>query len=520
MNTNTVEFNNNNKFKLDEADTYSQIVNTMTEGAYFIRVSDGIILYTNPSFDTMFGYDSGEMIGQHVAIVNAPTDIDPVEAVKVIGAQILKTGSWCGDVNNIKKDGTPFWCSASVTTFTHPEHGDIWVAVHTDITNKRLVDDALRRSQKMDALGKLTGGIAHDYNNMLGVILGYSELLYDKLDNNPKLIKYASEIKNAGLRGAKLTNKLLNFSRNRLENTEAVDFKLLMYDEINMLEKTLTPRIKLNLDLPDNLWPIYLDKNNLEDAILNVSINSMHAIDGNGSLSIQAHNKNINIEEASLLSINIGDYVSISFTDTGCGMEHDEIEKIFDPFYSTKGELGTGLGLSQVYGLVKQSGGAVKVESEINKGTCLTFYFPRSKETPKANNTEEQELVAENSANGTILLVDDESSLLALNKEILENSGYNIFCAQNAKDALDLLKKHPVDVLFSDIIMPEMNGYELALIVKEKYPSTEIQLVSGYRKANNEESVEHDLQKNTLSKPVSSKLLLQTISDLLNKNNS
>ncbi len=182
----------------------------------------------------------------------------------------------------------------------------------------------------MDALGQLTGGIAHDYNNMLGVVLGYAELLHAKLNaqEQPDLVKYVKEINRAGQRSAKLTEKLLAFSRHKTSSTELININTVLLDEQHMLEKTLTARIKLVLDLAENLWSVRLDENDLEDAILNISINAMHAVEGNGQLTIQTSNQHIDRSSAQQLHMNAGDYVLLAITDTGCGMDEQTKEKI------------------------------------------------------------------------------------------------------------------------------------------------------------------------------------------------
>ena len=392
------------------------------------------------------------------------------------------------------------------------------VMVHTeDITERRQAEEGLRRSQKMDALGKLIGGIAHDYNNMLGVVLGYADLLQEALREQPKLEKYAHEIHRAGKRGAKLTKKLLAFSRHKSNEAEVLNLNTFLQDEKHLLEKTLTARIKLVLNLAENVWSVCLDSGDLEDAILNMNINAMHAIDGNGQLTIQTSNEQINIANAKLLNLEPGDYVLLSISDTGSGMDETTEERIFDPFYSTKGEEGTGLGLSQVYGFAQRSGGAIKVYSELGYGTQFVFYFPRYNETSHKQQSIKENNVVEIKGTETILLVDDEPALLNLIREILSPHGFNVISAESVKEALNILQHESIDILISDIIMPEMDGYQLAAIVKEKYPGIKIQLASGFTDDRGKGMVDESLQQNLLLKPFNSQALLQRIRELLNE---
>jgi len=388
--------------------------------------------------------------------------------------------------------------------------------ISTDTTDRRHQEEQLRRSQKMEALGNLTGGIAHDYNNMLGVVLGYTELLANEINEQPKLAKYASEIQRAGERGAKLTKSLLSFSRRKSSDATRISLNKLISNEQHMLEKTLTARIELVLELAKDLWPIKIDSSDMEDAILNLSINAMHAMDGNGKLTIRTRNEVVGEVDAKAMHLDPGDYVLISITDTGSGMSKEVKEKIFEPFYTTKGEKGTGLGLAQVYGFVERSKGIVKVYSEQDHGTQFAILFPRLMEASVV----EVEAVGESDSTKmggmeTILLVDDEPALLKLTTEILSNEGYKTYSAEGGKAALDILANESIDLMLSDVIMPEMDGYQLTAIVQEKYPGIKIQLASGFSDDRHLSMVDNSLHENLLHKPYSAKTLLARLRDLL-----
>jgi len=384
-----------------------------------------------------------------------------------------------------------------------------------DITEHARTEEQLRRSQKMDALGKLTGGIAHDYNNMLAVIIGYSEILIDTLNEQPKLAKYASEIHHAGKRGAKLTNKLLGFSRKKNTESTVLNLNTLLQEDHHMLAKTLTSRIQLDFELADNLWTVKLDSGDLEDAVINLSINAMHSIDGIGQLTLRTSNEYLNAMDAKLLGLPPGDHILLSITDTGCGMDEITKEKIFEPFYTTKGDKGTGLGLSQVYGFVKRSDGAIKVYSEPGHGTRFALYFPRYEGNDSSGSETKEDTTTDFKGNETILVVDDEPALLDLTREILSQKGYNVICVQGAKQALDKLATKSIDLLISDIIMPEMDGYQLAKVVQEKYPKVKIQLVSGFSDSRHKVLIDEVLYQNLLYKPFNSLTLTRKIRTLL-----
>ncbi|RLA03050.1 MAG: hybrid sensor histidine kinase/response regulator, partial [Gammaproteobacteria bacterium] len=360
--------------------------------------------------------------------------------------------------------------------------------------------------------------ISHDFNNVLGIIIGYSELLKNSLADQSQLLSFVNQIHTAGERGAKLTKKLLSFSRKTDPEASNLDINKLILEQQDMLQKTLTVRVKLQLNLVDEIWPVWLDDSDLEDAVLNICINAMHAMDETKSddqLTISTCNKSVNSADAHVLDIKVGDYVQLIITDTGCGMDNSTKDKIFDPFYSTKGDRGTGLGLSQVFGFVKRAGGTIKVYSELGLGSQFVLYFPRFKDDEQQESNDI--LIDDSVFRGyeNILVVDDEEGLRVLVSEIFKDKGYQIFCAADAKEALQVLEKQAIDLIISDIIMPGMDGYQLAAIVKEKYPEVKIQLASGFADARNIDKVDKALFKNMIHKPYDSQILLQKARELL-----
>ena len=380
-----------------------------------------------------------------------------------------------------------------------------YVGTITDITERKEAEYALNRSQKMDALGKLTGGIAHDYNNMLGVILGYSELLQEKLLEQPMLHDYTSAIYDAAHRGATLTRKLLSFSRHEKMGAEVLNINDVLEGERNMLEKTLTARIKLDFDLEKNIWTVHVDNSDLENAIMNLCINAMHAMEHGGQLDIQT--RNVDIEE--------GDFVLLKISDNGSGMSKEIQEKIFDPFFTTKGQSGTGLGLSQVYGFIERSGGIIKLESEVGNGTHFSLYFPRNFEEETKINVKEDQQDKNLYSSGSILVVDDEKSLLTLSSTILSEYGYNVYCAENAQTALNILSVESIDLVISDVIMPEVDGYQLAAMIQEKYPDIKIQMVSGFTDEHHHGISNQSLHENLILKPYRADVIIKRIRELL-----
>ncbi len=388
-----------------------------------------------------------------------------------------------------------------------------------DISDLKRTEEHLRRSQKMDALGKLTGGIAHDYNNMLGVIVGYAELLEDELSTQPELKSYVSEIVTAAERSIKLTRKLLDFSRVKVLETSAVNLNEILLKQQGIIEKAVTAAVSINFNLAKDLWAVELEKNDFEDVLLNLCINSMHATENASMAKIELNTCNETIDDinASAMQLDPGEYVKFSLYDNGCGMSKEVKLQVFDPFFSTKGEKGTGLGLSQVYSFVKRSHGAITVYSEERKGTEFSLYFPRNCKSSYINKELPPLKVINSSEEGTILVVDDEPSLVRLASQILTKQGYKVIKANSAEEALDHLKQNSVDLLLSDIIMPDMGGFELANIVQKKYPNIKIQLASGFTSETHLKENEY-LGNKILAKPYNKKGLITRVKDILNSN--
>lgn len=386
-----------------------------------------------------------------------------------------------------------------------------------DVTEQTVKDEQLRRTQKMESLGQLVGGVAHDFNNVLGVVIGYSELLKEDLDEGSENASYADFICQAGERARKLTSQLLAFSRKDTTTAKQADLNQLLQDQQHMLEKTMTVRVKLVFDLAQDLWPVFIDKDDLEDAILNMCINSMHAMPEGGDLVLATRNVVLSEIDVRHKDVLAGEYVLFSLTDTGIGMDRNTLRRIFEPFFSTKKKRGTGLGMSQVYGFVKRSKGEVNVYSEPGLGTRFSIYFPRHHDSVENDQAAKQMEVEEDfSGHGTILVVDDEPALRTLSEEMLSRKGYRVLCADGGKQALKILESEVVDLMLSDVIMPEMDGYRLAEEVKKMYPEVKILMASGFAEgyANGESSTD-ELHLQRLQKPFTARVLLERVKELL-----
>jgi len=488
-----------------------------------ITDAKGNIEWVNKAFTEITGYSKQEAIGKTPKLYQS--NRQSAEFYQHIWKTVLAGEIWQGELINQRKNGEQYPEELSISPL-FDDTGKInhFIAISQDITERHLTEEALRRTQKMDALGKLTGGIAHDFNNMLGIILGYSELINEILHEKPitdatqtRLKSYIEEIQRTSQRGANLTQKLLSSSKEKPSSKEVVNLNHLLRDQEQMLKKTLTARIKLSYKLTDGIWPVELDANDLIDAILNMSINAMHAIDGTGEILIRTRNESIDELTAKTLQLAPGNYALLNISDTGSGMDAETKERIFEPFYTTKNQMGTGLGLAQVYGFVERSGGKIKVYSEPGKGTQFSLYFPkyeRRQGNPDIPLSQSTAVTLDYSGHETILVVDDEPALLNLTAEILSQQGYNVLKAKSGKEALQLLANHKINLLFSDVIMPDMDGYQLAEIVSETYPATKIQLASGF---TDNRQTSNALTQHVLHKPYSSENLLKKVRTLLNK---
>jgi PAS domain S-box-containing protein len=413
------------------------------------------------------------------------------------------------------------WISVSCD-FVKNENGKIekMVGIVQDITERKELEERVVRAQKMEAVGQLTGGIAHDFNNILGIILGNLELIKLALpEGHPELDRVEKALKGSE-RGADITRKLLSFTRKDAHKTSLTSVNTFIEEIQELVSKSLTAMVQVETNLADDVWLVAIDTGDFEDVILNLSLNGRDAMPDGGTLVIETANKTL---DESYVKRNptakVGDFVMISVSDTGVGMIDEVKEKAFEPFFTTKGlGEGTGLGLSMVYGFIQRSGGHLKIYSELGRGTTIRLYLPRAPEDEHGVAATNEIQTAPPPGSEAVLVVDDEAALLDVAASYLEALGYNVFKAIDGKQALKVLEAHPdIDIMFSDVIMPgSLDGYELASLVQEKYPSLKVLLSSGFIKRR-EESVNDDsnylaeMSIPLLSKPYNQMELAQAI---------
>jgi signal transduction histidine kinase len=353
--------------------------------------------------------------------------------------------------------------------------------LYLEIEERQQAEAALRQAQRMEAIGQLTGGIAHDFNNLLTVMSGNAALLSDHASDDT-VRRCASAIQRAADQGERLTRQLLAFSRRQPLRPEPVDLRQRRQEIVEMLSQSLRDDIELTVEVPEDLWPIMVDPTELELALLNIGVNARDAMPNGGRLCVGARNFTFSPSNTAADENLIGDFVALRLSDTGTGMAAEVRARAFEPFFTTKEVgLGSGLGLSQVYGFAKQSGGAALIDSEIGKGTTITLHLRRAATAPVVRKTA---MAGEGpvTVSARILLVEDDREVENVAAELLHDIGCQVVQAHDGESALAVLERDPeIELVISDIAMPGgMSGLQLARIVRERHPSVPILLATGY----------------------------------------
>ncbi len=371
----------------------------------------------------------------------------------------------------------------TVPIFTESGMVESVIEVIRDVTEHRKLEAQFLQAQKMESVGRLAGGVAHDYNNMLSVIVGYSELALGKLDPTDEIYEDLREIYKAGVRSTEITRQLLTFARKQTIAPVVFNLNDAVDGMLKMLNRMIGEDISLTWLPGTDIWPVKMDPSQLDQLLANLCVNARDAIDGVGNITIETDIATFDEAYcADHTGFVPGEYVLLAVSDDGCGMEHETVGKIFEPFFTTKAVgQGTGLGLSTVYGIVKQNNGFINVYSEPGEGTTFKIYLTRhtnlAPEDLRENSTDISVGHGE-----VILVVEDEVSILKLAKRILEVRGYTVLTAEKPRDAMRLFEEHRnnIDLLITDVIMPEMNGKELSKKLCEKCPGLRTIFMSGY----------------------------------------
>jgi PAS domain S-box-containing protein len=454
----------------------------MTRDLFGVATFGGDLKTINPAWASVLNRPHDEIISRPFADIIHPDDLGTTAGV----VEMLMRGERVHQfhVRLLKADGTPIAFAWSAVPDADPA-SDIFYTVGRDITEEQKREDMLRQSQKMEAVGQLTGGLAHDFNNLLTGMMGNLELLQTRLarGRTDNLDRFISAAQGAGRRAASLTQRLLAFSRRQTLDPKPTDVPRLIHGMESLLRRTVGPETLIDVvDTPD-LWPAMIDATQLESALLNLCINARDAMPEGGRITIEASNKRLDQPAALRHDMSPGEYLSICVTDTGTGMEPNVIERAFEPFFTTKpiGQ-GTGLGLSMVYGFARQSGGQVRIYSELGMGTTVCIYLPRY-HGDAANDADEDTSSEQIKGSGeTVLVVDDEAIVRHLIDEVLDEQGYTVIGAGDGAAGIKVLQSGAkIDLLITDVGLPNgMNGRQVADAARALRPGLRVLFITGY----------------------------------------
>jgi len=453
------------------------------------RHQDNPIVFANKAFLSMSGYSAEEIIGSNCRFLQGP-DTDP-NTISSIREAIASRNEVTTEILNYRKDGSSFWNALFISPVYNKQQELVYYfASQLDVSRRRDAEDALIQAQKMEALGQLTGGISHDFNNFLQVMLGHLDILSLKINRNTadeaSLVRGLDSIRSAVTKASALTQQLLAFARKQRLEGRIVNLNSVAQGISDMVLKTLGQEISLQRQLEPELANCQLDPTQLEACLINILVNAKDAMPHGGKVTIITENVTVNSEDvSSYAGLSAGRYVSIAITDTGTGIQPEILKRVMEPFFTTKDEgKGTGLGLSMVYGFAKQSGGTATIYSEPGLGTTVRLYFKASDQLKHLE--VETKKPADRGGREIILVVDDRQEVAELAMDMLLTLGYEVVLSTTAVEALNTTKRliaqdKAPDLLFSDIIMPGgMNGVLLAREIRKLIPNLPVLLTTGY----------------------------------------
>ncbi|MBN1409620.1 MAG: PAS domain S-box protein [Spirochaetales bacterium] len=459
-----------------------KVFDSLTDAVFIIDSVSPAIMEANPAAARMFGYTHDEFVENGIKLLNLNEELESDFSASLKDAKQFKKTLKNFEYRMKRKDDTVFPTEQTVVPLEDDKGAQFgWLMIIRNIARRKMLEEQLLQSQKMEALGRLAGGIAHDFNNLLTTILGYCQLSSEGKNTDNTYSESFLEIKNAAERAASLTNQLLSFSRKQMLQLKVVSLNEMFINMKKMLERLIGENITFDVRLEENLWLTRIDPGQIEQVIMNLVVNAKDAISGTGIISVETANSQVG--EFQFADLDAGEYVMLKISDDGRGMDKETVHRIFEPFFTTKEQgKGVGLGLSTVFGIIKQSGGHVEVQSKIKKGTTFIIYLPRCGEEQECKETEESQ-VSNREGSETILFVEDDDSLRKMFYKILIKKGYNVIDAASGPDALHLVKERKdlkPDLLVTDVIMPYMNGNELAANLKNIFPDLKILYISGY----------------------------------------
>ena len=480
----------------------------------------GTIVLVNRRGEEMFGYSREELVGSRIEILlpESKRSAHRGDREEYFERPRIRPMGIGMDLSGRRKDGKEFPVEVSLSYLKIPE-GDFAIAFVSDISQRKQLEDQLMHAQKMEAVGRLAGGVAHDFNNMLTVISGYNRMILDDLSPLDPLRGYAEEVLKAADRAGALTNQLLAFSRRQIMKPRVINVNAVVEQTEKMLRRLIGEDIDLAFGLAADVGNIRADPGHVEQAIMNLAVNARDAMPLGGRLTVETANAELDETYARThMGVTPGEFVMIAVSDTGHGMDAETKRHIFEPFFTTKEKgKGTGLGLATVYGMVKQAGGDIWVYSEPHRGTTFKLYFPRVKES--VTDTEHANSDSPHGNRETILVVEDERAVRDLTVRMLQRLGYSVLIAASGDEAIRISASHTerIPLLLTDVVMPQMSGRQLADILATTRPDMKVIYLSGYT----ENTVLHhgvlDAGIEFLPKPFSREVLAKKIKDVLGK---
>jgi len=509
------------------AELYEQLVNSIVDYAVFMLDSEGRITTWNPGAERTKGYKANEIIGQHFSRFYTPEDLKAGTPAKALNTA-REEGRFTAEGWRVRKDGSRFWAMVVIDPII--ENGEVigFAKVTRDLTERREAQlelersqQALFQSQKMEAVGQLTGGLAHDFNNLLTGITGSLDLMKSRLAQGRinDLERYITAAQGAASRAATLTHRLLAFARRQTLEPKPVNANKLISGMEELVRRTVGPEVQIETVLAAGLWTCFCDPNQLENAILNLCINGRDAMPAGGRITIETANTWVDETTGAEREMAPGQYVAICVTDTGEGMTPEVTSRAFDPFFTTKpAGKGTGLGLSMIYGFARQSNGQARIYSEVGEGTTVKIYLPRH--MGKAAGEEDQEAkvpLPRAEAGETVLVVDDEPTVRMLIGDTLNELGYTGIEAADAASGLKVLESDAkIDLLITDVGLPGgMNGKDMAEQARAKRPDLKVLFITGYAQNAAISNGKLDPGMHVLSKPFAMEKLASRIRQII-----
>ncbi len=463
---------------------YRTLFDRANDGIFVLSI-DGTLVELNETFAQMHGYTAKEMVGMRLEDLDTPetSRLVPERMRRLLAGEALTF-----DVEHFHKDGHvfPLEVSASLINYNGRQfiqcfHRDI-SRRKADEAEKERLEAQLRQAMKMEAVGRLAGGVAHDFNNMLSVILGHAELALTSTDPNQPLSADLREIRIAAERSADLTRQLLTFARQQVITPTVLDLNLAIESMLKMLRRLIGENINLEWRPYKKAWPVKMDPTQIDQILANLCVNSRDAITGVGTIRIETENVVLSRSDCVGHADAIpGEFALLKVTDSGRGMDRETLSRLFEPFFTTK-EVGkgTGLGLATVYGIITQNHGFINVVSNPNRGTTFKIFLPRFRGDSEAVGTTRQELLQR--GDEVILLVEDEPAILHMTATMLERLGYSVMSAAKPREAVHLVAQYQgkIDLLVTDVVMPELNGRDLAETLTDYQPTLKCLFTSGY----------------------------------------